>query len=1054
MNEMQIADLYRRVAALEKGLFDMRQALTAISPTAPVESQPQEVFCPHCQGGNPPDGIHCIWCGLMLAAPEPLSAPIPPPPAPPRPSEQRREHVSVPLPLPSEELFPTPSASAAPPTISQPPPVEGTAAPAHERMEASPSGVYKVPLPLAAQTTQPAPMPPPPPARVEQPRRSPVDVVRRTEFWLNKVGIILFLFGVAFLFKYAVDNQWLSEPVRVAIGLLLGSALMLTGLRLRRARRHFSQVLMGGGIATYYITGYASVHLFPTLNVPYALILGFMSLVTVLAFVLSLRQGDVSLSLIGLTGGLLTPYVLDTFQVELVWFGAYTCLILTGTAAIYLFKGWRSLLWASAMGAWLTLAAGYGKVFSRSADEITLDDRWALQAAALFVLLALWAVPVLREVLWTRNPARWPRPSLASLDPPTIQLVNAHVGVLTVMATLVTLAISPLIWLGLATAQMWGWVALGGAVVFATVFLALRPLIRPLAYTHAFVAFGLLNIGLLLLLRGDALLVAFAVEASLLHLLAWRFSDRAATVGAHSLFGVVGLWLAYRLLSGILERGVFGTEVASPIFNLPALTDLAVIGMALAVSFIVRPKQAGFVMLACVHVAFMAWIWREVVTLPNGTGYLGLAWAAYGLLLHLLSRRVSDPLYSNGASIAAHSAFVALLPIFALRLGTGFVGDTPILNWNALLDIAVVGMALAASFVARPAPGLRPLSVGTLYRLFVHSAVLGWLVRETVPLEQRAGYVMLSWAAYLTAIAFISRRAGDRITLALTGIPYIGVAVLFALRIFIPQEGVSIFNINTLIDASVLALALATSFVIQPRETATAFHLCVHAGVLGLLWRELHVLPQGYQYVALAWAAYALLLHLAAWRFREHWTSLAAHANFAACGLWLVARMAYGLYFSNEGQTAVFNVRGLTDLGIMALAAIAFFLVRPHKLSLAYGLSLHIVFLGWLWQELGLIPNGGNGFVTIAWGAYAIILLAASMRLDWNRILLYCGVSTLFAVAAKLFLIDLQYLEAIWRILLFLGFGALFLVISYFFQNVVKRDNESPEPLSANAKSE
>jgi uncharacterized membrane protein len=37
---------------------------------------------------------------------------------------------------------------------------------------------------------------------------------------------------------------------------------------------------------------------------------------------------------------------------------------------------------------------------------------------------------------------------------------------------------------------------------------------------------------------------------------------------------------------------------------------------------------------------------------------------------------------------------------------------------------------------------------------------------------------------------------------------------------------------------------------------------------------------------------------------------------------------------------------------------------------------------------------------------------------------------------AKLFAIDLAELEAIWRILLFLGFGALLLVVSYAFPSL------------------
>jgi len=54
-----------------------------------------------------------------------------------------------------------------------------------------------------------------------------------------------------------------------------------------------------------------------------------------------------------------------------------------------------------------------------------------------------------------------------------------------------------------------------------------------------------------------------------------------------------------------------------------------------------------------------------------------------------------------------------------------------------------------------------------------------------------------------------------------------------------------------------------------------------------------------------------------------------------------------------------------------------------------------------------------------------------------------CGISTLFIIAAKLFLIDLYlyHIDTVWRILLFLGFGGLFLLVSYFFQNVIRRSD-------------
>lgn len=43
------------------------------------------------------------------------------------------------------------------------------------------------------------------------------------------------------------------------------------------------------------------------------------------------------------------------------------------------------------------------------------------------------------------------------------------------------------------------------------------------------------------------------------------------------------------------------------------------------------------------------------------------------------------------------------------------------------------------------------------------------------------------------------------------------------------------------------------------------------------------------------------------------------------------------------------------------------------------------------------------------------------------------GLLTLLAVVAKLFVIDLRSLPAIWRVLLFIGFGGVFLALSYWF---------------------
>lgn len=134
--------------------------------------------------------------------------------------------------------------------------------------------------------------------------------LRGWEWWLNKIGIGLLLFGLAFLFKFSVDQGWLSPEVRVGFGLAVGASLIVTGLRVYEERRAFSQVLLGGGIGAFYTTGFAAYTLYAL--VPHALAFVFMVATTSLAFAFSIRQDQAVLSMIGAAGGFGTPFLLYT----------------------------------------------------------------------------------------------------------------------------------------------------------------------------------------------------------------------------------------------------------------------------------------------------------------------------------------------------------------------------------------------------------------------------------------------------------------------------------------------------------------------------------------------------------------------------------------------------------------------------------------------------------------------------------------------------------------------------------------------------------------------
>ena len=191
-----------------------------------------------------------------------------------------------------------------------------------------------------------------------------------------------------------------------------------------------------------------------------------------------------------------------------------------------------------------------------------------------------------------------------------------------------------------------------------------------------------------------------------------------------------------------------------------------------------------------------------------------------------------------------------------------------------------------------------------------------------------------------------------------------------------------------------------------------------------------------------ALAAEASVLHLIARRLSDKGVTIAAHLLFGGLGLWLVQRL---FFYEQTEETAILNAQALTDLWVIGVASVVSILSISSKQRQVYLFLAHIVILGWFLRELSPLSHG-QGYVTITWGVHTIILLVLGLRLNFNQ-LRTVAMGTLLIVVVKLFLVDLVELETIWRILLFLGFGGLFLILSYYFR-VLWKPSYEPSKLS------
>ena len=514
--------------------------------------------------------------------------------------------------------------------------------------------------------------------------------LRSWEWWLNKVGVGLLLFGVAFLFKFSVDQGWLVPGLRVGIGLCIGIALVIVGLRVYVGRRAFSHALLGGGIGVFYITGFAAFQLYGLISYPVAIT--FMVAVTLLAFGLSLRQNGVALALIAGLGGFGTPFFLYTDSGSLGGLVLYTCLILAGVCAIYLYKGWRSLLLFSSLSVWTILYVGFDNYVYLSGPD-AFQGRIALTLGVLFAWLSLSGVSVAREVLRLKYPERW---SFPEPGPVTEQLFasdeslfrsGAAAHVLIISGPFLALALTAVIW----DMQMesGGLLAMGGALMYALAAVVLRRMVGGgwLSYVHALVALALSTLSLTLILEGNALFFALAVEAALLHLVSWRFSDKVLSGSAHLLFVAVGIWLLERVVIGALdsafvaERRIF--------FDIGAWADLTAIAFAFGISMFMMAGSSARIYGISAHVALLGVIWRELAAFPDSGAYISLAWGAYAVGLVVVGLRLDRTGFMR---LGLATLFVVVGKLFLVDLA--WVGAV----WRILLFLGFGGVFLFLSY--------------------------------------------------------------------------------------------------------------------------------------------------------------------------------------------------------------------------------------------------------------------------------------------------------------------------------------------------------------------
>ena len=156
---------------------------------------------------------------------------------------------------------------------------------------------------------------------------------------INKIGIGVLLLGISYFLKYAIDNNWISEIGRFAIGILSGGILTFIAHKIRTKYKAFSSVLVGGGLATFYFTIGYGFHVYELFSqtVAFSLMVG----VTIFSVLLSISYDKKELAVLALVGGFLTPLMVSNGSGNYIVLFTYIAIINAGMMVLAYFKKWN-----------------------------------------------------------------------------------------------------------------------------------------------------------------------------------------------------------------------------------------------------------------------------------------------------------------------------------------------------------------------------------------------------------------------------------------------------------------------------------------------------------------------------------------------------------------------------------------------------------------------------------------------------------------------------------------------------------------------------------------
>jgi len=868
--------------------------------------------------------------------------------------------------------------------------------------------------------------------------------------WIG--GFALFL-GIAFFVKYSFEHNLIPPELRIAIGFVVGAGLVVGGLLLKRKENAVTaQTLCATGILVLYAVSFACrayyhfafFGLFPTFLL--------MTLITAVAFLLSVRLNAIVVAVLGIAGGFLTPILLSTNQDNPLGLFGYIALLDIALLALALRQRWNALPILGAIGTVLMQFAWVGAFF-------VSEKYFAGNKVLIFM-----AVFVGFQALFLAAAARAKRRGKANT---------------TLFACAIGLA---------AVAMLSAFYLLGFQAV------AHRP---ALLFTYLFV----IDLGLLALTLMERRLAIVQVLAGLgafIFLGAW--TGNYLTIG--HIYTALGFYFVFAMFHAavpIALQRLHKIEVPRwahifpalalllvliPIFRLSELSllvwpfvfiiDILAIGVAIATATLL-PVIAVLVLTLVAVGALLVRIPTELTGLPTALlllacfaifFFVAVGWACRrlvspGTAAPKLFGNITDPA-NLSVQLPALSATLPFLLLIMVALQLPLANPSPVFGLALLLVILLLGMSEIFSLDLLPAVAL--VSVLGLEHAwhFEHFDP----TRATLPLIWYLGFYLLFT---IFPFVFHQRFAGKTV-------PWATAALAGPLHFYLIYELVRTAypsGVPGLVPLAFALPALLGLFVLLKRTPLTSparnAQLALFGGAALFFITLIFPIQFDRQWITVGWALEGAAL---CWLFRR-----VPHPGLRLAGVGLLVvvfvRLALNpavLSYHPRAAFPIFNWYLYTYGIATACLFVAARLLAPprnrmvgHNVQpLLYTLGTVLAFFTVNIEIADYFSTSGVAALTfqfsgnfardmsysIVWALFALLLLIVGIR-KRSAATRYAGLALLGITIVKLFFHDLSQLDQLYRIGAFIAVAVIAIVASFLYQRFLAAASKSNETHTA-----